>query len=55
LIAMPSVTEKTWKSAANLKTVTISKTDSLNIVDIMKNKFLIITADGVAALTKALS
>jgi len=55
LIAMPAVSEKTWKSAANLKTVTISKTDSLNIVDIMKNKFLIITADGVAALTKSLS
>jgi len=55
LIAMPALTEKIWKSAANLKTVTISKTDSLNIVDIMKNKFLIITADGVAALTKSLS
>jgi large subunit ribosomal protein L4 len=55
LIAMPAVSEKAWKSAANLKTVTISKTDSLNIVDIMKNKFLIITADGVAALTKSLS
>jgi large subunit ribosomal protein L4 len=55
LIALPATTEKIWKSAANLKTVTVSKTDSLNIVDIMKNKFLIVTVDGVSALTKSLS
>jgi ribosomal protein L4 len=55
LIALPGIGEKIWKSAANIKTVTVSKTDSLNIVDIMKNKFLITTVDGIAALTKALS
>jgi len=55
LIALPTLTERIWKSAANLKIATVSKTDSLNIVDIMKNRFLIITVDGVAALTKALS
>lgn len=55
LIALPGIGEKIWKSAANIKTVTVSKTDSLNIVDIMKNKFLITTVEGIAALTKALS
>jgi len=55
LVALPAVTEQLWKSAANLKTVSVSKTDSLNIVDLIKNKFLVITVDGVAALTKSLS
>jgi len=55
LIALPVLTEKIWKSASNLKIATVSKTDSLNIIDIMKNKFLITTVDGIAALTKALS
>jgi large subunit ribosomal protein L4 len=55
LIALPTIGEKIWKSAANIKTATVSKTDSLNIIDIMKNKFLITTVDGIAALTKALS
>jgi large subunit ribosomal protein L4 len=55
LIALPTLTEKIWKSASNLKIATVSKTDSLNIIDIMKNRFLITTVDGVAALTKALS
>lgn len=55
LIAIPSITQPVWKSAANLKTVTVSKTDSLNIVDIMKNTNFITTVDGIAALTKALS
>ena len=55
LIALPAIGEKIWKSAKNITTVTVSKTDSLNIIDIMKNKFLITTVDGIAALTKTLS
>ena len=55
LLVLPTIGEKIWKSAANIKTVSVSKTDSLNIIDIMKNKFFITTVDGIAALTKALS
>jgi large subunit ribosomal protein L4 len=55
LIALPALTERIWKSSANIKTITVSKTDSLNIIDLMKNKFFITTVDGIAALTKALS
>lgn len=55
LVALPAVNEKVWKSAANLKTVTVSKTDSLNVVDLIKNRFVITTVDGVNALTKNLS
>ncbi len=55
LIALPAVTEPVWKSAANIKSVTVSKTDSLNIVDVMKNQYFMTTVDGVAAITKSLS
>jgi len=55
LIALPVVTEPVWKSAANIKAVSVSKTDSLNIVDIMKNRYFVTTTDGVAAITRSLS
>jgi large subunit ribosomal protein L4 len=55
LIVLPVVTEPVWKSAANIKTVSVAKTDSLNIVDIMKNQYLLTTVAGVAAITKQLS
>lgn len=55
LFILPAVSEPVWKSAANIKTVTISKTDSMNVVDIMKNKYFVTTVDGVAAITKLLS
>ena len=54
LIAMPSVAETAWKSAANLQKVEMSRVDSLNIVDVMKRPFLVVTAAGIDALTSAL-
>jgi large subunit ribosomal protein L4 len=54
LIAVPSVTETAWKSVANIPKVEISRVNSLNIVDVMKHSFLVITAAGVDALTTAL-
>jgi large subunit ribosomal protein L4 len=55
LIALPSVPEKAWKSAANLKSVSLSKADSLNIIDLMKNPYTIMTVDGLEAITKSLT
>ncbi len=55
IIALPAVAEKIWKSASNLKTVSVSKTDSLNVVDLMKNMYLLTTVDGIETLTKTLS
>ncbi len=55
LVALPAVTEKIWKSAANLPAVSVSSTKSLNVVDLMKNKFLVTTVDGVNSLIKTLS
>lgn len=55
LIALPEVPERIWKSAANLKTVSISKADSLNIIDLMKNPYTIMTVESLAAVTKSLS
>ncbi len=55
LIALPSVPEKVWKSAANIKAVSVSKADSLNVIDIMKNPYMVMTVDALAAVTKSLS
>lgn len=55
IMALPAASPKVWKSALNIGTVSVSKTDSLNIVDLMKNRYLLTTVDGIAALTKILS
>jgi len=55
IIALPSVSQIVWKSASNIGTVSVSKVDSLNIVDLMKNQYLLTTVDGIAAITKSLS
>lgn len=55
IIALPSVSATVWKSASNIGTVSVSKVDSLNIVDLMKNQYLLTTVDGIAAITKSLS
>jgi large subunit ribosomal protein L4 len=55
LIALPVVPATIWKSCANIPSVTVSKTDSLNIVDLLKNRFLVLTVKGVEELTKKLS
>ncbi len=55
LISMPLIAETAWKSIANIPKVEISRIDSLNIVDVMKRPFLVMTVAGVDALTSALS
>jgi large subunit ribosomal protein L4 len=55
IIALPSSSPMVWKSASNIGTVSVSKTDSLNVVDLMKNRYLLTTVEGVSALTKSLS
>jgi large subunit ribosomal protein L4 len=55
LIGLPEVKETAWKSVANLPKVEMSRTDSLNIVDVMKHPYLVVTAAGIDALTKSLA
>jgi large subunit ribosomal protein L4 len=55
LIAMPVVAETAWKSVANIPKVEISRVNSINIVDVMKHPFLVLTAAGVDELTSALT
>ncbi len=55
MIALPAVSEKMWKSAANLPQIEMSRTDSLNIIDLLRYSVMVTTPEGVAALTKALS
>jgi large subunit ribosomal protein L4 len=55
LLALASIPEMVWKSAANIPAVSVSQANSLNIVDLMKNQTLVITADAISALTKTLS
>ena len=55
LIALPKVSDQAWKSVKNLPKVDISRTDSLNIIDLMRNTYLITTKEGISALTKALA
>jgi large subunit ribosomal protein L4 len=55
LLALPVMTPEAWKSVKNIPNVEVSRTDSLNVVDLLKRPYLITTTDGIAALTKTLS
>ena len=55
LIALSSIPETVWKSAANIPALSVSRASSMNIVDLLKNQNLVIAADAVAELTKTLS
>jgi large subunit ribosomal protein L4 len=55
LIALPSVPEKVWKSAANIPFISVSGVGSLNIVDLLKNHNLVMTVAAVSAVTESLS
>jgi len=55
LVAPVSVPETVWKSAANIPTLSVSPAGSLNIIDLLAHQNLVITAEAVSSLTKALS
>jgi large subunit ribosomal protein L4 len=55
IIALPKVSAEVWKSAANLPKVSVSRTDSLNVLDLLKNPMLVTTVSGIESLTKALA
>ncbi len=55
LLTLPVIPEKTWKSVANLPKVEVARTDSLNVVDLLRYPFVVTTTDGVAHLTKTLA
>ena len=54
-IILPSIEEKVWRGASNLKQVLTLPVPGANVYDLMKHPYLVSTKEGIVALSKRLN